>query len=189
MWLQNVFKVLYLLWIVTEILVLLITRTRSGEGDVQDRGSLRVLWGVILCSIFAGMAIGAAVPRTAIHGAPWFGPLTVALLALGLCIRWCAIYTLGSSFSANVAIHATQTLQRSGLFRLMRHPSYTGILLVLLAMGMSTHNWLALAIIVLPPVAALLYRIRVEEAALTRAFGQAYLDYSRTTKRLIPGIY
>jgi protein-S-isoprenylcysteine O-methyltransferase Ste14 len=40
-----------------------------------------------------------------------------------------------------------------------------------------------------PPFAALLYRIHVEEAALTGAFGEQYTDYSRTTKRLVPGIY
>jgi protein-S-isoprenylcysteine O-methyltransferase Ste14 len=39
-----------------------------------------------------------------------------------------------------------------------------------------------------PPLAALLYRIHVEEAALRNAFDE-YDDYSRTTKRLIPGIY
>jgi protein-S-isoprenylcysteine O-methyltransferase Ste14 len=48
---------------------------------------------------------------------------------------------------------------------------------------------LGLAIIVLLPMAALLYRIHVEEAALTGAFGAEYMEYSRRTKRLIPGIY
>jgi protein-S-isoprenylcysteine O-methyltransferase Ste14 len=46
-----------------------------------------------------------------------------------------------------------------------------------------------LAIIVLPPIVALLYRIHVEELALTSAFGNDYTDYSRSTKRLIPFVY
>jgi protein-S-isoprenylcysteine O-methyltransferase Ste14 len=169
--------------------VLVITRTRAGDGEISDRGSLRVLWGVIVASITAGMWVGAAYAPTAMHAPRWLGPVIVALLALGLVIRWWAIYTLGRSFSANVAIHATQTLNRSGLFRYMRHPSYTGMLLIFLAIGLSTRNWLGLALIVIPPILALLYRIHVEEAALTGAFGQQYVDYSRTTKRLIPGIY
>jgi protein-S-isoprenylcysteine O-methyltransferase Ste14 len=111
------------------------------------------------------------------------------VLALGLVIRWSAIYTLGRSFSANVAIHSTQTLNRSGLFRYMRHPSYTGMVVIFLAMGLRTRNWLGLAFSVVPPVLALLYRIHVEEAALTGAFGEQYTEYSRTTKRLIPGVY
>jgi protein-S-isoprenylcysteine O-methyltransferase Ste14 len=43
--------------------------------------------------------------------------------------------------------------------------------------------------VVILPTAALLYRIHVEEMALTEAFGPQYLEYSRTTKRLFPGIY
>jgi protein-S-isoprenylcysteine O-methyltransferase Ste14 len=189
MTLQIIFKLLYWSWIVTEVLVLAVTRTRSGGGEVRDRGSLGLLWVVIFASITAGMWVGATYRPAAIHGAPWLGFVIVSLLALGLLIRWSAIYTLGRAFSANVAIHATQQLNRSGLFRYMRHPSYTGMVLIFIAMGLSTRNWLGLALIVMPPFAALLYRIHVEEAALTGAFGGEYVEYSRTTKRLIPGVY
>jgi protein-S-isoprenylcysteine O-methyltransferase Ste14 len=189
MLIHRIFQVLYLSWIATEIYVLLITRTRSGGGAISDRGSLRVLWITIMTSIALGMWIGAVYAPTRIHGALWLGPVAVVLLALGLAIRWTAIYTLGKSFSANVAIHATQTLNRSGLFRFARHPSYTGMILIFIAMGLSTRNWLGLAIMVLPPVAALMYRIHVEELALTQAFGSQYIEYSRTTKRLIPFVY
>jgi protein-S-isoprenylcysteine O-methyltransferase Ste14 len=187
--LQTIFKILYISWIVTEVLVLVMTRTRRSSGEVQDRGSLALLWITIMTSLTLGMWLGAIYKPAAMHGAGWLSLPVVALLALGLVIRWSAIYTLGRSFSANVAIHATQKLNRSGLFRAMRHPSYTGMLLIFIAMGLSTRNWLGLALIVIPPMAALIYRIHIEEAALTRAFGQEYIDYSRTTRRLLPGIY
>jgi protein-S-isoprenylcysteine O-methyltransferase Ste14 len=187
--LQYIFKALYLSWIATEIYVLLVTRTRAGGGAISDRGSLRVLWITIMVSITLGMWLGAVYAPTRIHNAPWLVPIAIGLLAIGLVIRWTAIYTLGKSFSANVAIHATQTLNRSGIFRFARHPSYTGMVLIFIAMGLSTDNWLGLAIIVLPPIAALLYRIHVEELALTSAFGSDYIDYSRSTKRLIPFLY
>ncbi len=119
----------------------------------------------------------------------WLRYVCVGLLATGLVIRWTAIYTLGKSFSANVAIHATQKLNQSGLFRWIRHPSYTGMMLIFLAIGLDTKNWLGLAIIVLLPATALLYRMHVEEAALTGAFGAEYVEYSQRVKRLIPGIY
>ena len=41
----------------------------------------------------------------------------------------------------------------------------------------------------MPPTLAVLYRIHVEETALRLAFGADYEDYSRSTKRLIPGVY
>jgi protein-S-isoprenylcysteine O-methyltransferase len=189
MLLNTIFRVLWGSWIVTEILVLVLTRTRAGGGTISDRGSLRALWVTISASLVVGMWLGAAYGPTKMHGMEWTGPVAVGLLALGLVIRWSAIYTLGRSFSANVAIHATQTLNRSGLFRYMRHPSYTGMVLIFVAMGLSTHNWVGLGIIVIGPVAALVYRIHVEEAALTAAFGVEYVEYSRVTKRLMPGVY
>ncbi len=184
-----IWKTLYWAWILTEVLVLVVTRTRRGGGNVQDRGSLLVLWTVIFGAIFVGSWVGAAYQPMKFPAGHWFAAVCLGLLAVGLAIRWAAIYTLGKSFSANVAIHSTQTLNQSGLFRWMRHPSYTGMLLIFLAMGLNTRNWLGLAIIVLLPMAALLYRIHVEEAALTGAFGAEYVAYSQRVKRLIPGIY
>jgi protein-S-isoprenylcysteine O-methyltransferase Ste14 len=184
-----VWKVLYWSWIATEVLVLLVTRTRRGGGQISDRGSLMVLWAVIFCSLFAAGWAGAVCTFAAFRGTNWIRLIALGILALGLAVRWSAIYTLGRSFSANVAIHATQELNCSGLFRYMRHPSYTGMVVIFVAMGLHTRNWLGLALSVIPPVLALLYRIHVEEAALTGAFGEQYVEYSRTTKRLIPGMY
>jgi protein-S-isoprenylcysteine O-methyltransferase Ste14 len=107
----------------------------------------------------------------------------------GLALRWAAILTLGKAFSVNVAIHHDQQVMRSGVFRYLRHPSYTGMMLIFLALGLHMGNWVSLVLVLLPPLAALLYRIHVEEAALNRAFGADYADYSRSTSRLIPGIY
>ena len=110
-------------------------------------------------------------------------------MVAGLAIRWTAIITLGRSFSVNVAILPTQTLHKTGLYRLVRHPSYTGMLVCFIAIGIGVRNWGSLAIMLIFPSAALLYRIRVEEMALRDAFGAEYAAYSRATKRLVPGIY
>ena len=183
---------LYWLWIAVEVYVVFTARLRRGGGTgvtTSDRGSMLVLWFVIGSSIGMAFWAAAAYASTAIHAGPWLRAVSLALLATGLLVRITAIYTLGRSFTANVSIHATQTLHRSGLFRYLRHPSYTGMLLIFLALGLRLQNWLSLAIVLVPPFAALLYRIHVEEAALTGAFGEQYTEYSRTTKRLIPGVY
>ena len=82
-----------------------------------------------------------------------------------------------------------QTVHKTGLFRWVRHPSYAGMLLIFTAIGLSQRNWVSLAIMLVFPTVALLYRIHVEEMALTEAFGEDYLEYSRVTRRLVPGIY
>jgi protein-S-isoprenylcysteine O-methyltransferase Ste14 len=113
----------------------------------------------------------------------------VIVLIGGLVVRCIAIVTLGKAFSANVAIKSAQTIQRTGIYAVLRHPSYSGLLLIFLGIGFHSRNWLGLAVAFLPTTAALLYRIRIEEAALSKTFGQEYLAYSRTTKRLVPGVY
>ena len=186
---HHLWKFLYWAWIASEIGVLLVTRTRRGTGTVRDRGSLLILWPTIFFSICAAFWIGESRPPTIFPGERWVPIASLAFLAFGLAIRWIAILTLGRSFSANVAIHAAQTVHKAGLFRFVRHPSYSGMLLIFVAIGLATRNWLSFAIVIVLPMAALLYRIHVEEAALAEAFGTDYTDYSKTTKRLIPGIY
>jgi len=115
--------------------------------------------------------------------------VSVALLASGLGVRWTAIWALGRAFSANVAIRAGQRVMKTGLFSLVRHPSYTGLLMTFVAVGVHTRNWLAMGMIVVPTTAALMYRIVIEEEALKEAFGKEYVEYSLETKRLVPWVY
>lgn len=180
---------LYWIWIASEVAILLWTRTRRSTDNVQDRGSILILWGVIVLSITVGDWIGDIQPHADFHGAHWIRPFCVGLLAGALALRWAAVLTLGRSFSANVAIHATQSLHKTGLYSIVRHPSYTGLLLILVAVGLHKRNWAAFAIIMIPTAVAMLYRIHIEEAALRGAFGTEYVNYSSATKRLVPGIY
>jgi protein-S-isoprenylcysteine O-methyltransferase Ste14 len=183
-----IWLVLYCVWCGSEVLVAIVTRTRRSSGGVRDRGSLPLLWVTIFCSIWVGSWWGAVHVRTILGGADWVRTAAVAVMTAGLAIRWTAILSLGRAFSVNVAIHSDQRLYRSGLYALVRHPSYTGLVVIFVALGMRTANWTAMAILVLPAAAALLYRMNVEEAALRSAFAD-YADYARTTKRLVPGIY
>ena len=187
--LARMFTILYWAWVASEVLLQVLTRTGRGQGELKDRGSLLLLLSVIFASICAATWYRDTYGRTMLVGAHWLRIAAIALLVAGLAIRWTAIVTLGRSFSTNVAIHATQTVHKTGLFRWMRHPSYTGMLLIFAAIGLSQRNWVSLAIMLVFPTAALLYRIHVEEMALTEAFGEDYLEYSRVTRRLLPGIY
>ena len=71
----------------------------------------------------------------------------------------------------------------------MRHPSYTGVLLLALGVGFCFGNVASFLVIVIPMIALLLKRMRVEEEVLAAALGKAYRDYMGRTKRLIPGVY
>lgn len=184
-----IWKILLYGWTASEIGVALATRTRKGGGKLLDRGSMIILWGTITLSIFASEYLAAVLPHNILGGAHWVRYSAIAVLAVGIVIRWTAIFSLGKAFSVNVAIRETQTLYQGGLYRFMRHPSYTGMLIIFFAIGLSERNWYSLAVMMVFPTIALLYRIHVEEAALNQAFGAQYAEYSRRTNRLIPGIY
>ncbi len=176
-------------WLASEILVGIVKRTKRSDGKVQDRGSLLILWIVITASVTACQWFSETHARSMFGGAPALKTAGVIVMLAGLAIRWAAIFTLGKSFSSNVAIQDSQQITRAGLYRFVRHPSYLGLLLVFLAIGLHSRNWISFAVVLVPTIAALLYRIRVEEAALADAFGEEYVAYSKATKRLFPGVY
>lgn len=175
-------------WVGMEAVISIATRTRRSQGTLHDRGTQMIIWVVITFSFFAAgwIAFPSADMRFDHHLLHLAG---LSLIVAGLAIRIAAITTLGSSFSANVAIRSAQSVQRKGLYRFVRHPSYLGMEIIFLAAGIHAHNWVSLAILFILPTIAVLYRIHVEEAALLGAFGAEYADYMRTTKRLIPGVY
>jgi protein-S-isoprenylcysteine O-methyltransferase Ste14 len=186
---SGLWTLLYWAWVASEVLIAIATRTRHGRGEVRDRGTQALLWIVIGGSITAMSWTTHAVAAPIFGRAHWLRSAALLLLAAGLAIRWAAILNLGSAFSANVAIRKAQRVRTTGLYRYVRHPSYLGLVLIFLAIGIYSRNWISLAIAVVPPTLALLYRIQVEETALREAFGEEYIAYSRTTKRLLPGIY
>jgi protein-S-isoprenylcysteine O-methyltransferase Ste14 len=189
MHLEMFFNALGFVWLVGEILILLFTTTLPGKGRILDRGTQLILWVVIIASFRIDGWMHGFLPPDMPGSHSWLRPVAVGTLLLGLGIRAVAVITLGRAFSANVALRSGQRLRRSGLYALVRHPSYLGLELILLGFALHARTWACFAVVLIPPTLAVLYRIHVEEKALHRAFGAEYEDYRRTTRRLIPGLY
>lgn len=107
----------------------------------------------------------------------------------GMVLRWLSIIQLRKSFTVDVAVSQHQELKTDGLYRFIRHPSYSGILLILAGLSMGMNNILSVAIIIIPAFLAILYRINVEEKILIDEFDERYRDYAEKTKRLIPFLF
>ena len=116
----------------------------------------------------------------------WIG---FAVLICGAALRVWAIVVLGKSFRTTVEVSTNQKVVQRGPYKLIRHPSYSGILVMCLGYGIADQNWLSLVVAVGLPLIALLYRIRIEEAALASGIGPEYQAYQKRTKKLIPGIW
>ncbi len=183
------FDVLTKVWVAGEILIVLLTQTWRGKGKILDGGTQILLWVVIIASFQVDARLHKIFPVDMPGSSSWLLPAAVGVLVVGLAVRAVAIVTLGRAFSTNVAMREGQRLQRGGLYGLVRHPSYFGLELILLACALHARTWACFAVILVPPTLALLYRIHVEEKALRMAFGDDYEEYCRNTKRLIPGVY
>ena len=184
-----ILEIVAFVWIASEIVLAIVTRARNRRATVQDAGSLACLWGAIAAGIWAAIA-ARNIRAAAIHmPVPWLHGIALVIMAVGLAIRWTSIVTLGRFFTASVTVSENHELVRTGLYGHLRHPSYTGLLVTFIGVALSYGNWLSLAAVLLPVTAALMYRIRVEESALVGALGETYVAYSKTTRRLIPGIY
>ena len=175
-------------WVALELMVGIISRRSGTEKSPLDRGSYTLLWALLMATIFLAarfrfMKIGRMPDSDTMF---WIG---IALILAGVVIRATAILTLRRFFTVQVTIQDSHELIDRGIYKVVRHPSYSGALVSLVGLGFAFGNWLSLAIIVAGALIGFAYRIRVEEAALTNHFGDRYRTYAARTKRLIPGIY
>ncbi|HQE93668.1 MAG TPA: isoprenylcysteine carboxylmethyltransferase family protein [Anaerolineae bacterium] len=115
----------------------------------------------------------------------WVGLLSVAL-GFGL-VLWSGI-VLGRFYSADVTLQKDHHLITTGLYGVLRHPRYLGVLLTTLGMALLFRSWVGLLAFV-PMLGVILFRIYDEEALLRQTFGAEWETYCQRSKRLLPYIY
>jgi protein-S-isoprenylcysteine O-methyltransferase Ste14 len=182
-------SVLGLSYFASEFILSITRRSRSKTGQSQDRSTLRTLWIVIMGCVFAAVYAQANWRFAALANRNLLDLFAIIFFALGIAIRWWSIIVLGRFFTVDVTIEKDHEVVQAGPYRLVRHPSYTGVLLAFFGWGLSLHNWLALLVLLLPIFAAFAHRMTVEEEALSSALGERYRAYMQGTKRLLPFVY
>ena len=164
-----------------------LVRHRARLGS--DRGTRGIVAVSLGASIFVGILLRRWVPVLDTPAPEVFAVAGLVVIWAGLAVRVWAVVTLGGSFSTFVQADAGQVVVTSGPYRWVRHPSYTGLLLVALGFGLGAHNWLSLLVCAVVPLLGLLPRIAVEESEMTRVLGEQHRSYQRTTRRLVPGLW
>ena len=154
----------------------------------QDSGSLLSVTVGILAGFLAGFGLASASTLSLPEPVLW---VIVGLIIawVGMLLRLWAVLTLGRSFTTTVVVRAEQTVVTGGPYRFVRHPSYLGVLILLFGFGLSLGDLASAAAMVVLPTLGLLWRIKVEEAALRAELGDSYIEYCEGHARLIPGIW
>lgn len=158
-------------------------------GVTEDRGNRWVL------PVFAVLGVLlAVVPPWTDHAGLWsFGGdgirwLGVALFLIGAAVRLWPVYILGYRFSGLVAIQPGHQLVTTGIYSVIRHPSYLGLLVYSVGWALAFRSIAGLVLVALH-VPVLLARIAAEERLLHSAFGANYDAWRGRTARLIPGVW
>jgi protein-S-isoprenylcysteine O-methyltransferase Ste14 len=185
---MNIYNLVYLLWILSEVYLNRFVRSGKSDKQATDRNSELYLWLSIIISITIGVIVSVkfAFP---IFSDEHFKLIGIMVIIIGIVIRFISIKQLGRFFTVDVTIRKDHELMQRGFYRYLRHPSYTGSLLSFAGLGLSLNNWLGLLLMFIPILFTFLNRIRIEERVLTEQFGKQYTDYIAKTKRLLPFVY
>ena len=186
------FRILFLtistIWVISEVLLVVLRRSKNDSQD-HDKGSIKWLNIVIYTSVTLAVSfgfIGIGQIHIAISIILWIG---LCLIVIGLIIRWIAILTLRKYFTTNVSILSDHRIIKTGIYRFIRHPSYSGSIISFCGLGLVFPNWVSFIVLVIPITIAFLKRIQIEEEALQKAFGEEYANYCKMSWLLFPGIY
>lgn len=174
-------------------------KARTRSAGPSDRGSTRAVAASAAVPII-GFVIVMKAPTwpffallpawlwtpDSLPGMPWVAWAGVCLGIVGLWLRLWAVLTLRHRYTRTLRVDEGHSIERGGPYRLVRHPGYLGSLLCLNGFALATGNAFVFAASIVATFAAYAYRIRVEDAMLTTAFGPAYEDYRREVNAVVP---
>lgn len=175
--------------------IVVFTFRRRPDGGRERRQDPRAKVGIVL--VMVGMAVvwsASRRPFTPIVPGMGVAAWTVAAAAVVLLVPaslgwmlW-AICTLGKQWSVRARVLEDHALVTGGPYGIVRHPIYTGLLAMTLAVGVAYRHWVGLLVGTALLVAGTGIRVSSEERLLRREFGEAYEGYARRVPAIVPGL-
>jgi protein-S-isoprenylcysteine O-methyltransferase Ste14 len=177
-------------WAVFEGVMRVVQRLRVGHNVLVSLSdsSVVAVGGGIAASVIASLQIGLHAGVNWPGGRAWPVAVGIALIVAGVATRAWAIVTLGRFFQYQIEIQSGHRVVTGGPYRYVRHPSYSGMALVMLGFAFGSGDVISLPVVVVLAGLGLAVRIRAEEKQLVAALGGDYEQFAAHRKRLIPGL-
>ena len=192
------------IWIVSAVVILgvvayfalflivefVLTRSRLGSREQGNKDRMSLFF-FFICPFFGMVLWMAAVNHKVVHANPswpqWIAGVAIGLL--GFAVRIIGKRTLGRFYTVRVQLQEGHEVVDRGVYGLIRHPLYLGIILEWMAPPLILGSPAGFLFTTIWMVIGVLQRIPREEALLVEGLGEKYRAYMGRTKRLIPGVW
>jgi protein-S-isoprenylcysteine O-methyltransferase len=155
---------------------------KTTRADQKTTPLIFACYAVVVVLLVYPWRVGRVLPT----GIAWLG---VVMSLAGLLLRWWAMLVLGRFYTRTLVTTASQTVVRTGPYRLIRHPGYAGSLLTWIGAAAASRNAILLVIVTLVLALVYLRRIAAEEAMLLETLGVSYVIYRQESWRLLPLVF
>lgn len=187
------FHVLLLLLVISEVYIFCYTYSgvEKNKNTDKDLGTKWLLYiNFTICIIISFLCVSQRAPVfiKKVMLPQFFTEIGLLFMIGGVCVRIGAVLTLKKAFTLNVQVRKEQQLVTYGMYKIVRHPAYTGSICSLLGISMALRNIFATVIVFLLSLIGYQIRITVEEKVLIKNF-EKYQSYKEHTYKLFPYIY
>ena len=182
------FGITNFLWFLSEIMLNRLLRTKTGDKQNADKGTLAAIWITIVVCISLSVYI-SIVNQYRIADNLMIPYLGLSVVNIGIVFRLLSVRSLGKFFTVSVTIRQDHQLKTDGFYKYLRHPSYAASLISFVGLGVALNNWISLGLLSVAIFSVFVIRIRVEEKVLVEQFGDQYLEYKKSTWALIPFVF
>jgi protein-S-isoprenylcysteine O-methyltransferase Ste14 len=184
--------------IVASSIVMVIIRAPHGQRSRgvkvvrSSRGSLEIVLLTLAWVAFFVPLLWVASPVFAfadysLHPLPLLAG--VVCLAVGLWLFARSHADLGTNWSITLEIRERHQLVTQGIYRHLRHPMYSALLLYSLGQALVVPNWIAGPSYGVAMALLFAFRLGPEERMMLDEFGKDYEEYRERSKRLVPGVW
>jgi len=161
---------------------------KLASGDKDQGTALQIIWSVYISQLAMLLeAIKFNYPESMTW--EWYSIVALVIAVLGVILRGWAYKELGDFFTWHINVESDQKVVKTGPYRILCHPSYTGAFMTYVCTCIFLHSFYAAGFGAIILLLCFVRRIKYEEQEMISELGQEYEEFSKSRSKLIPFIW